>query len=305
MTTSKIHLFYDERMTNTATNIDFSTSKSPWKPALVVKKLLKGQYRESIQIEPLSPLEKEDFYLAHTREYVHNFLNGVKPSAISNHLPWSPELVESVKYCHGAFYHGLEFALHHPEAFCVVPVSGFHHAQPENGSGFCTFSGQVISSVKLYQKYGARGAYFDLDGHYGNSIGDTQEFQSLTNTAIVMNANIRGQHQTYLDDLKKWLERFERNLKNNIVQYAVWCHGADSHEHDDLVGSDRVNTKEWLQCSKLFYNAVAAWRGQGYKVPVVTTLFGGYREDDFNFVIGLHAKDIELGHEILNLNPHE
>ena len=246
-------------------------------------------------------MEKEDFYIAHTREYVSDFFNGVSPDAESNGLPWSRELVNSVQYCHGAFYHGLEFALLHPEAFCFVPISGFHHAQPENGSGFCTFSGQVISSVKLYKKYGAKGAYFDLDGHYGNSIDDSMKFQSLTKEAIFMNANISGAHQKYIDDLKRRLNEFENGLKKDAVQYAVWCHGADSHEKDDLVGSNRVNTKEWLMCSQLFYNAVAEWRKQGFKVPVVSTLFGGYRKDDFNFVVNLHAKDIELGHEILNL----
>ena len=278
-----------------------STSKSPWKPTLVVNQLKNGFFGKDIEIMSFTPLGKEDFLIAHTEEYVNAFFEGKMPLAESNQIPWSIDMVRSVCANHGSFYSALEYAITHPNEFCVSPVSGFHHAKPDSGGSFCTFSGQVISSVKIFQSYGARGAYFDLDGHYGNSIDDSKSFQILTSDAIAYNINIKGNHQSYIEDLKNWIDLIGREIASGNIQYLVWNHGADSHEDDDYRDLDFVNTREWLRCTKLFFNAVADWRRQGFIVPVVSTLFGGYRKDNFHLVLDLHVKDIEIAHEILNV----
>ena len=53
-----------------------------------------------------------------------------------------------------------------------APTSGFHHAMPDRGKGFCTFSGQVIAALKIYNKYKLSGAFIDLDGQKVDEIKD-------------------------------------------------------------------------------------------------------------------------------------
>ena len=87
---------------------------------------------------------------------------------------------------------------HQIKALTFSPTSGFHHARPEGGSGFCTFSGQVIASLKIYEEKKLVGAYLDLDGHYGNSIEDSRKLFPLlllqekneADSAIKINLNI-------------------------------------------------------------------------------------------------------------------
>jgi acetoin utilization deacetylase AcuC-like enzyme len=294
-----INLFYTDKMINKSSNMEDSYSKSPIKPKLVVNAIKNGIYKNDIITREVIPLPKEDFLLAHTKKYVNDFFNGVEPLCSSNNIPWSKELAESVKFTNGSLFNAIDFAVNNENSFCFSPVSGFHHAVPNNGRGFCTFSGQVIASVKIYNEYNLSGAYIDLDGHPGNSIEDSRKYQPIINKAITFNINPKGKDSEYLQNLKDNLELVGESVLSGETHYIVWCHGADSHELDDLAGADRVTTEYWLKCSELFYMSVKKWRKMGYNVPVIATLFGGYRKDNYDFVIWLHQQDIELGNRIL------
>ena len=289
-----MEVFYTPKQVNTGGNMDRSFSKSPLKPKLVVDKLLSGKCGDKVIIHDFKGLTQEDFEIAHEKSYVEEFLVGGKRSD-SNGIPWSEELVDSVTYTNGSLYYAIKYATENKNSFVLSPTSGFHHARPSGGSGFCTFSGQVIASVKRYRETGAKGAYLDLDGHFGNSIGDSSEFCPDVDKAITLNFNPTESGEHYIAELYDGLEILERQIEAGI-DYVVWCHGADSHEDDDLGG--QVNTEQWLRCSEIFYKFVQKKRTQGYNVPVVTSLFGGYR-DDYDFVINLHVADIEMGMEIL------
>ncbi|MEZ6120508.1 MAG: hypothetical protein R3C28_28575 [Pirellulaceae bacterium] len=43
---------------------------------------------------------------------------------------------------------------------------------------------------------------------------------------------------------------------NDEIHYVVFCHGADSHQDDDLGG--QCTTGEWLECSVMFYTKLNA-----------------------------------------------
>ena len=75
------------------------------------------------------------------------------------------------------------------------------------------------------------------------------------------------------------------------------AHGADSHEWDQL--GYQCTTAEWLQASDMVYQMLRRCRD---KVPVAVTLalFGGYRDDHPESVLGLHAMDTARCLEILN-----
>lgn len=168
-----------------------------------------------------------------------------------------------------------------------------HHAIPNRGGGFCTMSGQVIASVKIYRETGLSGAYLDLDGHYGNSIEDSRYFVSDLDAAIPVGCNINpiGVHKSYIDDLKDRLKILGKLILSHKIHYLVFAHGADSHEWDDLRGV--CTTKEWIKASEIVYDFVIEMgRKMEKPLPLTLALFGGYRKDDYQSVLSLHTADL-------------
>jgi len=290
---SKIKTFYTDKQVCFDSIRESSYSQSPLKPHLLMNRFQETGYSNLLDIDgSFEPIKKEDFYIAHTKEYVENVYTGTG-NCRSNSIPWSQNLVNSLPYTTGSLYAASKYAIEHPETICLAPISGMHHAQPERGSGFCTFSGQVVSAIKIYQEIGKVCAYLDLDGHFGNSIEDTRKFNPLLNKAIPIGCNINpdGANSQYVSSFIESLDKLGTKVLNGEVDYVVFAHGADSHEDDDLHGQN--GTEYWIMCAEKF----ADWVNRmshllGRRLPVVLALFGGYRKDDYNTVLDLHIKSI-------------
>lgn len=247
-----------------------------------------------------TPFNKKDFEVAHTKQYIDAVFSGEGQLAETNAIPWSENLAESVTYTNASLYNAIKYANHNPKIITFSPTSGFHHAQPTNGSGFCTFSGQVIASAKLWREEGLRGAYLDLDGHFGNSIEDSRTYVKDLNEAIPVGFNINpsGTDRRYLESLAYSLNKLEDAIEERYIDYIVWCHGADSHSDDDL--GSQCSTVYWKACSRYFYTWLARLEERlGRSIPVTLALFGGYRKDDYQSVINLHLMDLGLCLDIL------
>jgi acetoin utilization deacetylase AcuC-like enzyme len=296
---NKIKTFYTPKQV--CTNMTSSFSKSPLKPMLLMQKIKRTEYNAFFDIiDDFEPINKSDFYLAHTKTYVDNVYKK-EGNFNSNSLPWSKELVKSLPYTTGSLLAAKRHAIQNPGELCFAPISGMHHASPGSGSGFCTFSGQVISAIKIYKEFGLSGAYFDLDGHYGNSIDDSYTFNPLLEKAIPRKCNInpKGLNENYINDFILHLDYIEEMILGNKVHYVVFAHGADSHKDDDLGG--QLNTECWIKAAEVF----AEWVNKvskklGKPLPVVLCLFGGYRADDYNMVLELHLKSLLTCNRIIN-----
>lgn len=289
MYNEKIKTFYNEKMT---CDESLTFSKSPSKPKLLVDRILQKD-EDLITIEDFIPYKKSDFLIAHSKDYVNDVVLG-KEEMPSSGIPWSKKLVESLYYTNASLYHAIENSYKNPKEISLSPVSGMHHATPTHGGGFCTFSGQAIASIKLYEKYKIRGAYIDLDNHFGNSIENTREFNPVINHAIPreFNVNIKNKEdQDYVDEFKDWLFMLEYYICGGDLDYIVYCHGADSCKGDLLGGS--VNERLWFKCTDIFCDWI---RKMNYKyslqIPIILTLFGGYREN-YNEVLDLHITDLK------------
>lgn len=245
------------------------------------------------------PFSTWDFQIAHTAHYVEAFFAGEPPLAGSNGMAWSACFADSVRYTNASLFHAIAASIKDPRQIAFSPTSGFHHATPEAGGGFCTFSGQVIASLKLYRAAGLIGAYVDLDAHDGNSIEDSREFGPDLNKAVPpqYNINPQGTHGEYLRSLEKHLAALRAALLAKQVHYVVFCHGADSHEWDDLGG--QVTTHEWLQASRMVYAMIRDVSAEIGPVPLTLALFGGYRADHYDSVLDLHLADLNIALEVL------
>ena len=202
------------------------------------------------EIKDFEPFERDDFYIAHMGKWVDDFFDGTGKVMRRNllGLKWSREFAETIRYTNASLYHAIRYAIQHPENITFSPTSGFHHATPKTGALFCSFSGQVIASMKIYREFGFSGCYIDLDGHYGNSIDSSYDFVNDLDKAIpkkIGNINIFKRHGEYIDELMDKLAELRMNILDNTIQYLVFCHGADSHEWDDL--GSQLTTAEWLK----------------------------------------------------------
>lgn len=265
-------------------------SKSPTKPRRFVEFLQATPLWPHVQLRAdFEPATRAQLLQAHVPEYVDAFLSGTRPACESSSLAWSPAFRDSVLLTNGCLLAAVRAAVADPRQVTLAPVSGFHHAQPRQGAGFCTFSGQVVAGVTVYRESGKRGAWIDLDGHYGNSIEDSRSFAPDLDAALPVNLNPAGTHQHYLEDLRAKLANLERVILAGDIDYVCFAHGADSHEWDTL--GVQCTTAEWLQAADEVYQMVARCRRAGTPVPVTLALFGGYRDDHPASVLGLHAMD--------------
>lgn len=291
----KIKLFYNKNQVNY--NINDSFSKSPLKPKLLLKSLIKRGFIKNFEIESnFKPLTNEDFKLAHTSKYVESFFKGIEPLASSSDIPWSENHADSVRWTNANLYEAIKNSILNPDQISYSLTSGFHHAMPDCGKGFCTFSGQVIASVKIFKEFKLKGCYIDLDAHFGNSIEDSRDLQ-FVNEAIPKGFNInimKYDPLEYIKELKSKLKTLQSALLSGEIDYVVFAHGADSHMDDDL-SKPKLDTKTWLLAAELVYDMIQYVNSvKSVPVPFILTLFGGYREDSYQSVLNLHTASVIL-----------
>lgn len=298
---SKIKVFYRDDMCPPEDYGNYS--KSPTKPRRYMEFLQRTPLWGHVEVtDSFEPLTREDVLVAHTPSYVDAFLKGEGPRARSNGLTWTPEFRDSVLLTNGCLRAAITAAVDNPSQITLAPVSGFHHAQPGSGSGFCTFSGQVITALQLYRERGLRGVWVDLDGHFGNSIEDSRAFAPDLNEAIPVWANInpKGNHQEYLWDLRCKIEQALLPMTEGKVDYVAFAHGADSHEWDQL--GHQCTTEEWVRAAEMVYTDLVVrpniWQWSPKPIAVTMALFGGYRDDHPESVLGLHALDLKTCLEV-------
>ena len=288
-----VRIFYNDAMVP-ATSGRGDYSKSPSKPRRFMEHLATTEMWRHCDVQAdFAPVTPAQLQTAHEAHYVNAYLRGAQPSASSSALTWTPTQRDSVLLTNGALLAATRVALTSPGVVAFAPVSGFHHATPDRGGGFCTFSGQVIAALDVYRANGARGAWIDLDGHFGNSIEDSRDFAPDLDEAIPRGCNVNptGTHGTYLRNLERGLAHVEALLMQGELEYICFAHGADSHEWDQL--GCQCTTDEWVLAASLVYSMVA--RVRAYRpVPLVLALFGGYRDDDPASVLALHAADLAV-----------
>lgn len=278
-----------------------NVSKSPLKPKLLLEFLEKNNLLNYFEItDDFEPFVKDDFYIAHYKSYVDAMFEGRKPLCESSSLKWSKQFLESLTYTNASLYNAIRQSILEPQQVTFSNTSGFHHATPDRGNAFCSFSGQVIASMKIYDEFGLSGAYLDLDGHFGNSINDSYDYVPDLDKAIPYGCNINpiDNGLKYIADLKRRLKILATKITNDEIHYIVFAHGADSHLYDDLGG--QLTTSQWLECSKIVYEWIKQTEKKIKKpIPLTLTLFGGYRKDSFESVLSLHTSDLVICLNIL------
>ncbi|HET9034298.1 MAG TPA: hypothetical protein VFN25_15515 [Dokdonella sp.] len=223
-------------------------------------------------VEP-QPASVDELCLAHDPDYVRGVLSLRLANGFGNHLA---EVAQSLPWTSGAMLGAARLALN--EGCAVAPVSGFHHAGYEQGGGFCTFNGLIVTARVLRGEGRVRRVgILDFDQHYGNGTTDIIRELGLywiEHYSAAADWDRPSQAEEFLGEIPKIMMQFERC---DLLLYQA---GADPHVNDPLGGW--LTTAQLRERDRLVF---ASCKKLG--LPVAWNLAGGY-QTNLRKVLDIH-----------------
>ncbi len=197
-----------------------------------------------------------------------------------------------------------ELALQTGLAFNVA--GGTHHAFYGRGEGFCLLNDQVIAAKWLLENTQIQHILIvDLDVHQGNGTASLCENEDRIFTFSMHgsgNYPLKKEKSDLDIDLqdgirdKEYLFLLESNLDKVIStfkpDFIFYQSGVDVLESDKL-GRLSLSLKGSFERDSIVYNTV-----RQFKVPVVTTMGGGY-SPQIKDIVNAHANTFKAAFEIL------
>lgn len=254
----KMHVVYNHNLTIPGSK--YITHK---KPELVRGfALLKGAVGHIVS----EKISESDLLLVHSKEYVDSVLGQTKNNGFGN---TDVAITEQALWASAAMVEGVKIALEYGN--CLVPASGFHHANYDSNWGFCTFNGMVLAAVKS----GKKTLIIDGDAHYGDGCVNITKKLGLCDTI----------HYVQCFDP---LADFQYMKEYDLIIYQP---GADSLEEGDQLSLSEFHLRDYT----IFEQAVY------YEKPILWCLGGGYAS--LGSVLQAHQGSIEMLLRVLRLSP--
>jgi len=186
-------------------------------------------------------------------------------------------------------------------------AGGTHHAFYDRGEGFCLLNDQVIAAKWLLQnKSIKRVLIIDLDVHQGNGTASLLKDEPAIFTFSMHGAGNYPLKKEYSDlDIelpdacidKDFLFLLEASLDKILSQFQpdfiFYQSGVDVLESDKL-GRLSLSQKACYQRDLIVYQTV-----QQLKVPVVTTMGGGY-SPQIKDIVNAHCNTFKAAFEVLS-----
>jgi acetoin utilization deacetylase AcuC-like enzyme len=206
-----------------------------------------------IRLMPAPPASDGELALVHTPAYIQAIGDGSVDPKILREIgfPWSPAMAERARRSVGATISACRTAFE--EGVAANIAGGTHHAQADQGGGFCVFNDAAVAA-RLMQaerlrrsRRPLRVAIVDLDVHQGN--GTARIFRG---DPTVFTLSLHGQKNfpfrkeagdldvdlpdgtgddAYLQALERALDELAHRFDPGLVIYLA---GADPHEGDRL-----------------------------------------------------------------------
>ena len=247
----------------------------------------------------------EDLLRVHTEDWVRKLRTGTLTlsEVMKLEVPYSRELAEAFWLAAGGTILAAQNALR--DGFGANIGGGFHHAHPGFGEGFCAIH-DVAVAIRRMQKDGAirKAMVVDTDVHHGNGTaaifkGDPSVFtlsihqennypayKPASNIDLGMDDGVEDEE--YLDALMPAVKRSLDEFRPDTLFYVG---GADPFCEDQLGGLKLSKAGLKKRDRGVFAEA------RGRKIPVVTTLAGGYarRVED---TVKIHVNTIVAAREV-------
>jgi len=260
-----------------------SASPSDRKPKLVCEALLRAGFPVEIVAPP--PAAVADVCRVHDPAFVEDVLRLRRPNGFGS---FSESVARSLLYTCGACYASALAAL--DDGVSCSLTSGFHHAGPATGRGFCTFNGLMVTAARLLtERRAARLAIIDCDYHYGDGTQAIIDAGGLADRVLHVSfgQSFRKPEQAraYLEALAGLRGRL-RDFAPDLILYQA---GADAHVNDPLGGL--LTTEQMRERDRLLFTIA-----RELSIPVTWNLAGGYQvESDGSIprVLELHLNTFE------------
>jgi acetoin utilization deacetylase AcuC-like enzyme len=238
-----------------------------------------------IELVAPEPTSVENLSKVHDLSFVEDVLQRKRRNGFGS---LSASVARSLVYTSGACYGSARVAL--KDGISASLTSGFHHAGPKAGRGFCTFNGLMATAVQLLdERYVRKVAIVDCDYHYGDGTQAIIDALALSDRVLHLSFGHSyrkpEQAEAYLAavwELRSMFERFQPDL----VMYQA---GADVHIDDPLGG---LLTTEQMRIRDRQVFSIA----RQLSIPITWNLAGGYQvEPDGSIprVVQLHMISFE------------
>jgi acetoin utilization deacetylase AcuC-like enzyme len=258
-------------------------SPSDRKPGVVSEALRRTVW--PIEFVAPEPTPVVDVCRVHEQDFVEAVLERRRPNGFGS---VSASVARSLLYTCGACYGSALIALE--EGVSASLTSGFHHAGPRAGRGFCTFNGLMVTCAQLFNERRVRKvAILDCDYHYGDGTQAIIDAHGLAERVLHVSFGRTyrepQQAQAYLAAvyaLRGEVAAFEPD----IVLYQA---GADVHIDDPLGGL--LTTEQMRERDRAVFAMAAE-----LSLPITWNLAGGYQvEPDGSIprVVDLHLNTFE------------
>lgn len=228
------------------------------------------------------PAERETLELAHTREYLDEFLAlQPTPRVLRSELPITAEIRDAYLVAAGGTLLAARCALEDGSAMHLG--GGYHHAMPDHAEGFCYLNDIAVAARALQRERRIeRAAVIDTDVHQGN--GTARIFQD---DASVHTFSIHQENNYPVKERSDWdiglpdgvedeaylallADAVPRILEEQRPDLVLMVAGADPYRDDQLGGLllslDGLRARDRI--------VVTACAGRG--IPVVGMTAGGY-----------------------------
>jgi acetoin utilization deacetylase AcuC-like enzyme len=276
----RLTVFYSEDMVSVSGR---DRSPSDRKPKAVAEALERMAW--PIRFVAPRPLAVSDVCKVHDPSFVDDVLQLRRANGFGS---ISESVARSILYTCGACYDSALVAL--DEGVCASLTSGFHHAGPRVGRGFCTFNGLMITAVQLLDAGRVdKIAIVDCDYHYGDGTQDIIDEQSRSGQILHLSFGKTYRHPSQADEYLAAVDELRSQLQAFGAQIVLYQAGADVHVDDPLGG---LLTTEQMRTRDHSMLSIA----RELAIPLTWNLAGGYQiEPDGSIprVIELHLNTFE------------
>jgi acetoin utilization deacetylase AcuC-like enzyme len=248
----------------------------------------------------------DDILRVHSPDWVNKLKTGILSASdvMKMEIPYSKELVEAVWLAAGGTIASAQSALR--DGFGCNLGGGFHHACPGHGEGFCAIH-DVAVAIRRLQNDGAiaKAMVVDTDVHHGNGTAVifakeesvfTLSIHQLNNypaykppSNLDLNLDDGIGDEEYLDIL---LPAVNQSLERFRPDMLFYVGGADPYREDQLGGLALSIEGLKKRDAGVFLEA------RKRKIPVVTTLAGGYARR-LQDTVQIHVNTIVAAKEVV------
>jgi acetoin utilization deacetylase AcuC-like enzyme len=252
----------------------------------------------------------EDILRVHTADWVRKLKTGTltRSEEMRLEVPYSPELVEAFWLAAGGTIAAAQSALH--DGFACNLGGGFHHAYPAHGEGFCAIHDVAVAIRRMQRdKKIGKAMVVDTDVHHGNGTAAifsedpsvfTLSIHQLNNypahkpaSSLDLNMDDGVGDEEYLGALLPAVRNALDGFKLDMIFYVG---GADPYREDQLGGLHLSMSGLQARDRGVFEEA------RKRKIPVVTTLAGGYARHLAD-TVQIHVNTVLAAREVVEKLP--